>query len=91
VGAARRESAPLTDVAIWVQADVRETEHRTLARVGQPGDAPTAQRLRDWMAEEMPFLADQRPWERANLIACGTPEISFDPATELVLAERRNH
>jgi len=42
------------------------------------------------MAEEMPFLAGQRPWEHASLIVCGTPEISFDPATELVLSERRD-
>jgi hypothetical protein len=50
---------------IWVQADEPETERRNLARVGQPG-------CRDWMAEEVPFLADQRPRERADLIACGT-------------------
>lgn len=44
------------------------------------------QHVRDWMAEEMPFLAGQRPWERADLIACGTPETPFDPLTELVVA-----
>jgi hypothetical protein len=27
-----------------------------------------------------------RPWERADLVACGTPQISCDPATELVVA-----
>ncbi len=86
VGAARRETAHLTDAAIWVQADERETERRNLARVGQPGDSPTVQQLRDWMAEEIPFLASQRPWERAGLIACGTPRISVDSATELVIA-----
>ena len=64
----------------------RETERRNLARVGQPGDSPSVQHHRDWMAEEVPFLADQRPWERADVIACGTPEISCDPATELVIA-----
>jgi hypothetical protein len=37
--------------------------------------AVTVRHLRDWMAEEIPFLADQRPWERANLIASGIPEI----------------
>ena len=73
VGAARRESTHLTDAVVWVQADERETERRSLARVGQPGESPTVQHLRDWMAEEIPFLADQRPWERADLIACGTP------------------
>jgi hypothetical protein len=86
VGAARRESAHLTDAAIWVQADERETGRRNLARVGQPGGSPTVQHLRDWMAEEIPFLAGQRPWEHADLIACSTPQIPFDPATELVVA-----
>jgi len=86
VGAARRESAHLTDAAIWVQADERETGRRNLARVGQPAGPPTVQHLRDWMAEETPFLAGQRPWEHAGLIACGTPQIPFDPATEIVVA-----
>jgi hypothetical protein len=75
VGAARREIAHLTDAAIWVQADERETERRNLARVGQPGGSPTVRHLREWMAEEMPFLASQQPWESADLIACGTPQI----------------
>ena len=86
VGAARRESAHLTDAAVWVQSDERETQRRTLARVGKPGESPTVQHVRDWMAEEIPFLADQRPWERADLIACGTPETPFDPLAELVVA-----
>ena len=86
VGAARRESARLTDAAIWVQADECETERRNLARVGRPGGSTTMQHMREWMAEEMPFLAGRRPWEHAGLIACGTPQIPFDPATELVVA-----
>jgi hypothetical protein len=86
VGAARRETAHLVDAAIWVQSDEREAERRSLARVGQPGGPLTARHYRDWMAEEMPFVAGQRPWEHADLIICGTPEISFDPATELVVA-----
>jgi hypothetical protein len=86
VGAARRESADLTDAAIWVQADVQVTEQRNLARVGQPGGPATAEHLRDWMAEEIPFLAGERPWEHADLIACGTPRIAFDAGTDLVVA-----
>ncbi len=66
VGAARRESVHLTDAAVWVQADERETERRNHARVGQPGESPTVRHLRGWMAEEVPFLADQRPWERGR-------------------------
>jgi hypothetical protein len=86
VGAARRETAQLTDAAIWVQADERETERRNLARVGQPGGSRTVRHMREWMAEEIPFLAGERPWEHAALIACGTPQVPFDPATELVVA-----
>jgi hypothetical protein len=89
VGAARRESAALTDVSVWVQADEAETERRSLARVGKPDQSPTVQHLRDWMSEERPFLADQRPWERADLITCGSPEIPCDPATETVIAATR--
>lgn len=86
VGAARREIAHLIDVAIWVQSDEQETERRNLARVGQAGGMPTEQNHRDWMAEEIPFQAGQRSWEHADLIVCGTPQIPFDPATELVVA-----
>ena len=31
--------------------------------------------MRDWMGEEIPFLAGQRPSERAGFIACGTPQM----------------
>jgi len=82
----RRENEDLLDAAIWVQSDEREAERRCPARVGQPGGSPTVQDHRDWMADEDPFMAGQRPWERADLVICGTPQISFDPATELVVA-----
>jgi hypothetical protein len=86
VGAARRESACLTDAAIWVQSDEREIERRSRARVGKPGNAPTVGDWQAWMAEEAPFVADQRPWEHADVVICGTPEIPLDPATEVVVA-----
>ena len=38
------------------------------------------------MAEEIPFNTAPRTWERADLIVCGTPEIPYDPATEIVVA-----
>jgi hypothetical protein len=86
VGAARRESACLTDAAIWVQSDEREIERRSRARIAKPGDAPTVDAWQGWMAEEVPFVADQRPWERAEIIICGTPEIPLDPGTQLAVA-----
>ena len=87
VGAGRREATHLVDALIWVQSDEREAERRSLARVGQPGGSPTVRDLRGWMAEEEPFLADQRPWERADLIVAGTPQIPFDPLTEVIVAQ----
>jgi hypothetical protein len=38
------------------------------------------------MAEEVPFVADQWPWERADVVICGTPEIPLDPRTQLAVA-----
>ena len=86
VGAGRREAAHLVDALIWVQSDQREAERRSLARVGQPGGPTTVRDLRGWMAEEEPFLADQRPWERADLVVAGSPRISVDPVTQLIVA-----
>jgi len=87
VGAGRREAAHLVDALVWVQSDQREARRRSLARVGQPGGPRTARDLREWMAEEGPFLAGQKPWERADLIVAGTPQLPFDPLTELVVAQ----
>jgi hypothetical protein len=38
------------------------------------------------MAEEVPLVADQRPWGRADIVICGTPEIPLDPGTQLDVA-----
>jgi len=86
VGAGRREAAHLVDALVWMQSDQREAERRSRARVGRPGGPRTARDLREWMAEEGPFLAGQRPWERADLVVAGTPQIRFDAGTELVIA-----
>jgi hypothetical protein len=86
VGAGRAEAGPLLDGLVWVQADRQEAEQRSLARLGQPGGPRTVGDYRDWMAEEEPFLAHQRPWERADMLVAGTPHISFDPVEEIVVA-----
>ena len=86
VGAGRSEVSDLIGVLVWVQADQHEAERRSLARVGQPGGARTVGDHREWMAEEDPFLTGQRPWERADLLVAGTPQIPFDQACELVIA-----
>ena len=86
VGAGRPEVSHLVDALVWVQADQQEAERRSLARVGQPGGARTVRDHLEWIAEEDPFLASERPWNRANLLVAGTPQIPFDRATELVVA-----
>jgi hypothetical protein len=86
VGAGRSEVSHLVDALVWVQADQQEAERRSLARVGQPGGPRTVRDYREWMAEEEPFLAGERPWNRADMLVAGTPQIPFDRATEVVVA-----
>ncbi len=57
-GSSRVGLASLLDATIWVQAD----EGEALRRV--PSRAP----------QEAAFLAGDRPWDRADLVLCGTPE-----------------
>ena len=86
--------AHLIDTLIWVQADEREAGRRAASRAVNRPAADLANRPVDeapfdedgWMAEEIPFNTAQRTWERADIIVCGTPEISYDPSTEIVLA-----
>ena len=77
-GASQREHANLIDATVWVQADFAESERRGLERdiaSGVNGDAEAATAFwHDWMAEELRFLARQRPWERACAIVNGTPD-----------------
>lgn len=98
-GAGRREVAHLIDALIWVQSDEREARRRALARAGytdpldrvnRPADGSLTIDEDGWMAEEIPFNTAQRTWERADLIVCGTPEISCDPATEIVVGQARS-
>jgi hypothetical protein len=71
VGAARRSLSTLVDVVIWVQADPDEATRRGIHR---DGGTPEAEAFwAQWEAEEGPFLAADRPWDRAGVIVCGTP------------------
>jgi hypothetical protein len=83
-GAARQELMHLVDAVVWVQSDMAEAERRGIERDG--GDEPAVSFWRLWMAEELPFMAQQRPWTRASVIVAGTPEIPHDPITEIVIA-----
>ena len=83
VGAARRELMPALDAVVWAQSDLDRARSRGIARDG--GSAEAAAFWDEWMAEELPFLADQRPWERANFVVCGTPALEHDPASQVVV------
>jgi len=86
VGAARRSLAPLLDGAVWVQSDFDEAHRRGIARDSGTRDATDF--WWEWDREEQPFLADDRPWERADAVLCGTPElsgVSYDTALEIIV------
>lgn len=85
VGAGRRELCDWADHLIWVQSNADQAQHRGIERDG--GDANAEAFWHAWMAAEIPFLLEQRPWCRAGLLVCGTPEIPHDPDTQLVTAE----
>lgn len=89
VGAGRRELVSLLDAVVWVQSDFAEAERRGIARdiaLGvNGGPDQTAAFWQQWMAQEMPFLEHQRPWERACVVVAGTPPLGHDPA-QVILA-----
>lgn len=87
VGSSQQALASRFDATIWVRSDFAEAERRGLIRDG--GDAAAAAFWQEWMEAETPFLADDRPWERATVIVAGTPDLAYDPVTEIVVAGRR--
>jgi hypothetical protein len=89
VGASRRHLSHLFDVAIWVQSDADGARRRGVRRdmVDHGIDEAVAlQHWDDWAAEEVPFLLQDRPWERADVIAATAPVLAHDPQTEVVIA-----
>ncbi len=84
VGASRRELVRLIDAAIWVQSDFVEAERRGILRDG--GDDEAVQGWHEWMAEELPFLAADKPWERADVIVGGSNQVDHDSEIEVVIA-----
>ncbi|WP_148220640.1 uridine kinase family protein [Xylanimonas cellulosilytica] len=74
VGAGRRELAPYVSYAAFVTADPLVAQERILVRdIGTDGD--TRDEVFAFYADSqrilVPFLLDQRPWERADLIVDG--------------------
>jgi len=79
VSASRRDLADLLDLAIWVDGDIAEQERRGVQR---DGSDDAAQRFwDDWQASERPLLDADRPWDRADLMVLGTPEVPAPAGT----------
>lgn len=87
VGASQAALGPLLDVRIWVQSDFAAAERRGIARDFASGvnggEAESIAFWHEWMADETPFLAADRPWERADVIVAGVLEPM--PADERLL------
>jgi hypothetical protein len=82
-GAGRRALAPYLDALVWVQSDVAEAERRGVMR---DGDTKQARRFwREWQVQEVPFFIDDCPWQRADLVVCGTPGSSLPRETDLLV------
>ncbi|HUP86058.1 MAG TPA: hypothetical protein VM143_10365 [Acidimicrobiales bacterium] len=83
VGSARRSLAPHLDAIIWVHTDLDVTERRDAVRVA--AEETDQAGYEGWMAEEVPFQAAQRTWERADVIVSGEDA----PVGELVVLHKR--
>lgn len=66
VGACRKQLHSWFDATVWVQSDADLAYRRVLAR----GDDPV-EFVDDWTAQEVPFLASDRPWARATVVVSG--------------------
>ena len=78
VGIGRRDLAGFFDALVWVQTDRAVAWRRGLARDG--GSAEQEAFWHEWEAEERPFLAAERPWERADVVVDGAPDLPHDPS-----------
>ena len=82
VGVSRLALRPRLDAAVWVQSDLTEAKRRGVDRdVAGGRERDEVESFWDeWMQEELPFLAADRPWERADLVVCGTPGVLTVPS-----------
>ncbi|MCO8274833.1 hypothetical protein M1L60_29980 [Actinoplanes sp. TRM 88003] len=87
VGVSRRSLMPYVDVAIWVQSDYVEAKARGIRRdIATEGrtEENALQNWDEWEAEEVPFLLEDRPWERADIIV--NTAVPHDLSSEVVTA-----
>jgi hypothetical protein len=83
-GVVREEFIPWIDASIWVQGDLDDQERRLLARDGD--SVEQRRQVAEWLAEELPFMLREQPWQRATVVVAGTTGLPHDPRTEVVVA-----
>lgn len=81
-GIIRDELTAWFDASIWVQGDLDEQERRLVARDGDSADQ--RRHVAAWLAEELPFMLRERPWEKASVVVAGKTGLHHDPETEVV-------
>jgi hypothetical protein len=81
--------SPLLDVMVWVQSDFGEARSRGIRRdmtnLGRD-ENEALQKWYEWEAEEVPFLLDDRPWQRAHFIVGTALTLPHNAETEVVVA-----
>ncbi|GAA1390285.1 uridine kinase family protein [Luteococcus peritonei] len=82
VSASHRRLDGLFDLALWVETDPREAHRRCVERDG----IEELDFIAEWDAAEVPFLAADAPWRRADLLVDGDPRLPHDPARQVVVA-----
>jgi hypothetical protein len=82
-GIIREEFVPWIDASIWVQGDLDEQERRLVARDGD--SAEQQQHVAAWLAEELPLMLREQPWQKATVVVAGTPDLDYNPDTEVVV------
>jgi hypothetical protein len=76
VGSGRASLAERADLVVWVQSDRIEARTRGIVRDASYGTRTPAEAEEfwdHWLTGEDPFLAADRPWDRADLVVLGTP------------------
>ena len=86
VGSSRQELAAWVDASVWVQANEDAIAERNATRI-EAGETNSAG-LAGWMSEELAFLAEDRPWERATAVVAGTGELPYNHGAEVQVAGR---
>jgi hypothetical protein len=82
-GSSRQALSDLVDASIWVQCDNFEARRRLLERDGHEEE----DLHREWEEQEIPFLLEDRPWERATVIVAGRPALEYDPNTQVITTQ----